>query len=729
MQILHLYKRKSWQSLLVMITPRFSYGLVTVISAVLSLYVLTPTFTRLIFGSTMFSNSSKRSDKYTTGLINNRNDCFANSSVQALASLPKLTSYLNDVLKQACIIKDMLDNEKQSQLTDQVDEEQDIIDHGLLTPKVELAVNPMDPASSIDRQVDRPLITQVKSTTTISTLQDGSSTAGHTPAMSTAEHSLDENVDEADHSDSTSSAIPTMLMHRGLARIVAQLQETITTSKHITVWPLLRILEIIFNAKISKGQNDAHEITQIILETLQKENLKLQDFAKNHKLAVIIPEFPVKGKIADHLVCLRCQNSSQVNVHPFIIYPLNVPQTFSAKLSDMVSDNQTDTIEGYSCLTCKVSAILANEKNRGFDGCSEEEKNILKTLDGALPNLFINDDISKDLLNYIDSYNKDGCIINDLKSTIVKKTVAVESPQILIMHLSRSMFNGMTYSRNSCAVSFDEILDTKEQIISNNRCVGINHVSYKLKAIVKHAGSHSQGHYECYRHKPDFVKDITAKTVINRSPVIDVNLIDANNPTNTTQSTDNVNALDNRREKETFLDSNFSLNSDALRVPLKATGSSDDDYVIPNNDSSKVSRKPSALQKITGFLSRRSSVSTESDDLPPEVNVSRSRAGSLAMSQNSRSRAGSIASTSMEKTSSIGSQSSFFSSSEGTLGTTSASEVDGIPGEKKILKKIKSVSKYPYWHLSDAIVKEAKTDEVLSEVRYVYMLYYERMAT
>lgn len=38
---------------------------------------------------------SKRPDKYTTGFINLRNDCFANSSLQAYSSLPSLTEYLN----------------------------------------------------------------------------------------------------------------------------------------------------------------------------------------------------------------------------------------------------------------------------------------------------------------------------------------------------------------------------------------------------------------------------------------------------------------------------------------------------------------------------------------------------------------------------------------------------------------------------------------------------------
>lgn len=38
---------------------------------------------------------TKRPDKHTTGLINLRNDCFANSSLQAYSSLPSLTEYLN----------------------------------------------------------------------------------------------------------------------------------------------------------------------------------------------------------------------------------------------------------------------------------------------------------------------------------------------------------------------------------------------------------------------------------------------------------------------------------------------------------------------------------------------------------------------------------------------------------------------------------------------------------
>lgn len=710
------------------IIRRLSYGLLVA----LSLYILTPTITKLIFGSNMFSTGTKRSDKYTTGLINNRNDCFANSSVQALASLPRLTTYLNDFLRQVSVVVGTRCDEAQNRHQEKFNH---LADHGILTPKVEVG-NPIDHQASLDRMVSaRLVISKSKSTNSISTLQDESRPGDHTPALSTAEHSLeaDGEVDE----EAGDTKMPRILMHQGLAKIMSQLQETISSSRHISVWPLLHILEIIFKAKISTGQNDAHELTQIILETLQKENLKMRNYVKDMNLDVELPDLPFGGELADHLVCLKCTNSSKVNVHPFIIYPLTVPQTMSAKISDMVSDNQTDTIEGYSCLTCKVSAIVKNEKARSYENSSPEERKVIETLQKALPDLSINDELSQDLTAYIESYNKDGVIPAQLKSTIVKKTVVVQAPNILVMHLSRSMFDGMSYARNSCGVAFEEVLDSQEQVIRNNKCVGINPVSYRLRAIVKHAGSHSQGHYECYRHKPDFVKDITTKTVINRSPTIDTALLNLESSRNGAPQGQS----ESQNQPHLPVNNNFSLNGAALPVRSNSTNSNsksndnsnntDDDYVLDGGDSSKPSRKPSTLQKITGFLSRRGSASTETEEpslqLETPASIARSRAGSIATSDYARSRGSSVSSAQMERTTSVDSQSSFFNSSESNVGNTSASDADAIPGEKRLLKKIKSVSKYPYWLISDAVVKEAKTDQVLGELRYVYMLYYERI--
>lgn len=626
------------------------------------------------------------------------------------------------------------------------------LDRGILTPKAEIIENPMDNLSSLDGLVERPTVERIKSSNTLSTLQDD---VNDNERSVTSGVSASQAFSGTEETKVTSAHIPEVLMHQGLAKILAQLQETLTSSRDISVWPLLRILEIIFKAKISSGQNDAHELTQIILETLEKENSKLQEFAEKQKLAVTIPQLPFKGKVAGHLACLKCGRSSKINVHPFNIYPLHVPQAFAAKLSDMVADNQTETIEGYSCLVCKVKAILDNESARGFKNCSTEETNILKTLEKALPDLLINDDLSEELTSYIESYSKDGVVAKEIKSTIVKKTVVVESPDILVLHLSRSVFNGMTYSRNSCGVAFEETLDCAEQVIQNNRCVGIKTVRYKLKAMVKHSGSHSQGHYECYRHKPDLVKDTVSKQVINRSPSIDLSLLSEpyakveDSFKNEETSNASNGATESFAQQVNGAQGKITLNADALPVPVpvQSNVSSDDDYVLSaGSESSRPSRKPSTLKRITGFLSRRSSLSNNQEDsdnlhVPPSaVNLSRSasantrsRSGSVITNEPARSRAGSLAVNDTGRLrsssiSSVGSQSSFFDSSDLNTGSTSASEVDNTTSQaKRVLKKIKSVSKYQFWHTSDTNIKEAKLDEVLGEMRYVYMLYYERI--
>ena len=52
------------------------------------------------------------------------------------------------------------------------------------------------------------------------------------------------------------------------------------TTRTISVWTFLHELENIFNAKMSRSQHDAHELTQLINETLENENLKFKSFVR-----------------------------------------------------------------------------------------------------------------------------------------------------------------------------------------------------------------------------------------------------------------------------------------------------------------------------------------------------------------------------------------------------------------------------------------------------------------
>lgn len=61
----------------------------------ISFYIVSPSLPLSRNKDKMFT---KRPDKHTTGLINLRNDCFANSSLQAYSSLPAWTEYLNEFI-------------------------------------------------------------------------------------------------------------------------------------------------------------------------------------------------------------------------------------------------------------------------------------------------------------------------------------------------------------------------------------------------------------------------------------------------------------------------------------------------------------------------------------------------------------------------------------------------------------------------------------------------------
>jgi ubiquitin carboxyl-terminal hydrolase 1 len=98
-----------------------------------------------------------------------------------------------------------------------------------------------------------------------------------------------------------------------------------------------------------------------------------------------------------------------------------------------------------------------------------------------------------------------------------------QTPQVLTLHLNRSLHFGHYVSKNTCRVEFPEILDlspfatsgqlsTKPDLpISSphqlhqpapSTSQSQHRILYQLSAVVCHYGQHSFGHYICYRRKP-----------------------------------------------------------------------------------------------------------------------------------------------------------------------------------------------------------------------------------
>lgn len=384
----------------------------------ISLYILFPSISDLLRKLVTEGDIKKnngRVDRLTTGLENPTNDCYANSSIQALASLDHLTEYLNRFLKDAY----------------------------------------SNDCTLAEFKNDYP-------------------------------------------------------MYFILADILQKLQKPISVRETISVKPVKQTLEYIFKMKISREQNDAQEFTNAVLESLKQE---YERFTKTIDTDLL---FPFEGKIGTQLVCLNCHGTSELKEQTFLIYQTVAPQQYSTTLNKLLSEDQTDIVSDYKCLRCMTRMILENERR----SIEDEKTESLEYLTKHYETFLINNDVPQEVMNYIKMYHKNGCIPYSKGSQVIKRSMVINSPSELVIHISRSMFNGSSTTRNGCRISFDETIEVPQQLIQDNKCVSIKNIAYKLKSIVKHTGTHYQGHYQCFRHKPNLVIDKQTKEVVNLSPTI-----------------------------------------------------------------------------------------------------------------------------------------------------------------------------------------------------------------
>jgi ubiquitin carboxyl-terminal hydrolase 16 len=96
-----------------------------------------------------------------------------------------------------------------------------------------------------------------------------------------------------------------------------------------------------------------------------------------------------------------------------------------------------------------------------------------------------------------------------MKGPAMKRTVISKAPQILAVHLVRSVYDrGLGAGRNGCEVSFTEDLEIpvggeemerkwKEEAVEDDE----EGEKFRLMSVVTHKGWHESGHYMCYRRR------------------------------------------------------------------------------------------------------------------------------------------------------------------------------------------------------------------------------------
>lgn len=693
---------------------------------------------------------SKRPDKHTSGLINMRNDCFANSSIQAYSSLPGLNEYLNKFIKAYRLM--------------------------------------IEASFSLNVDFDKIISWQ---------------------SLSVCAHSKFNN-NEAELVKLVKNNLK-IALHFALAKILRNLQETQLTSRTISVWTFLHELEKIYNAKISRSQHDAHELTQLINETLETENLNCIKVLKAfkgqfqgereipHCLQIVdFPEFPFNGLVLSQMKCLKCLFVSKPNITPFLMLTLHLPQESSTSLEELLNKNGFETISGYQCLRCRITKILRNEEHYAKLGRTNDPSfqiNVDKLMDlNDNQNLFINEDLPPELEKFVQEYDQDGIKISDITSRVFRKTRILKPPKDFGIHLSRSAFNGVSISRNPCRVSFNDKLtlsideeylpelhkfgkgavddvfsarlaskvlttdandmedesvqredfdvtgedteiesDDKDAasndwsssdtdlvdagseslslentaqppiskgnkysalksdglengLISSDQKVSLlnhfrqfnfnesNNYKYRLRAVIRHQGSHTQGHYECYKRKPLFVKGNDGNIIKLWSEIDATNLKEA----------EQLLHAENIKEK--------NRTSSTSSYGLQESGDMVEHGNFRRKFSSMMGRRPSIIQ-ADPIEANLQEIISSGLTTPAEVLVNDYFHIPTADDVH----------THLNKKSAVN---------------------DGWSKVK--LKKTPSMLKYPYWRIGDSQVTEVSRSAVMLETSSVYMLYYER---
>lgn len=483
---------------------------------------------------------------------------------------------------------------------------------------------------------------------------------------------------------------------QGLKCMIDRLNERPIHKKTISASGFVRVLENAFGTRISKAQQDAQELLQIVAERLAEEYHAGRDARKRAsqgsvgesansaiqaqetrikgsqdmepEIASIDDEigFPLEGNTEAGIECSHCRFRPKPNITSFVMLNLMVPYKSSTTLNDCFDAHfKTEYIDDYTCDQCRLQHALDVFGKELFRVKSEAEKvpiraKLLKVQmalhedpehppeDVELPNIKLAP-----------------------KRRISRHVQITSFPKILVIHLSRSMFDpGNVSSKNMAKVSFPEQLPLGGLL---------DRRKYKLLGMVTHRGTHNSGHYEAFRRQHLYAPYSTPHNKRLSGPYSTVSTRELGAALSPSLPAGSANISGAPIESATSPEAN--------RGVAPSTASSDPS--ISSNSLPSASTRPSSSSD-SGAPILQSPVHSPVD--PPK------KMGPLSTEEPilQRSKEKSNIDVRMEKLS---------------------TDITRLKRKKKVSER--------WWRISDDKVKECSTSDVLAMQKDVYMLFYE----
>ncbi|KUL83511.1 hypothetical protein ZTR_10826 [Talaromyces verruculosus] len=508
-----------------------------------------------------------------------------------------------------------------------------------------------------------------------------------------------------------------------LKEMLDRLNERPIYKKTISARSFIQALEFAFRTRISRNQQDAQEFLQIVAERLCDEyhaavkarqraqraagadtdgssiaqaesdeksgevSVRIDDGSKDglpaiidNKLKEIDNEhgFPLEGQLESQIECQTCHYQYRPNKTSFVNLTLQVPQKSSATLSSCFDGLlKTEYIDDFRCDKCGLQHAL-------------ETKIIAKTKAKSVDEIENLDAQIRRIQQALDTDPEQGLDGVDLpaaelapKRRIARHMRITVFPKVVAIHLSRSIFDQSSSTKNAAKVSFPERLPLGGIL---------NRKWYKLLGIVCHKGSHNSGHYESFRRShlyppfstPDVFRSYAASRTGSENPSV------AGSPRLPATKKSNYSPSGGVEP------SPLSISPVESSLSLSSTN--------PNNPPSSTST-PSTAQTSSSF----SSSSPQETANPPRSSLQLQP--SADQTQDNLPRRSSSVRLGTPKLNT----------------TTSSSSAGGGGGGLSAQRLLRSRRKTAdrWWRISDEKVKECKTSDVLGMQKEVYLLFYE----